>query len=211
MKFLLMTQVWGMEFCHLFGSVVLPSFLSEGNIGSIDDTSEFLIFTTGDDAKYLKEFASIQSLEKTLTVRYEIIDNPYKNMYEVMNDCQEAVAIEAAERDLPVAAASAVTSSVPSATTASPPVPPAMPRAVASAVPDVLATADCSETPTGRMFVAFVVPVLVLVAAAFMAISLLVKSSSLPAPASIPVASALDVVDASDCVSATARPRLKSN
>lgn len=100
--FLCMTQVWGREFTSLFGECVLPSFVSEKNLGCGLAEFEFLIFTTPDDAAFLKTFPSYERLQECVKVRFEYIDQQQgKDFYVIMNDCQEAVAKEAEERDIP--------------------------------------------------------------------------------------------------------------
>ncbi len=100
--FLCMTQVWGREFTSLFGQCVLPSFVSEKNLGCGLSEFEFLIFTTPEDEKLLKTFPSYARLEEYAKVRFEYINQKEgQDFYVIMNDCQEAVAKEAEERDIP--------------------------------------------------------------------------------------------------------------
>lgn len=100
--FLCMTQVWGREFTSLFGECVLPTFVSKNNLGCGSAEFEFLIFTTAEDAEHLKTFPAYQRLKERAQVRFEYISRQKgKDFYTIMNDCQEAVAKEAEERDIP--------------------------------------------------------------------------------------------------------------
>lgn len=100
--FLCMTQVWGKEFTSLFGQCVLPSFVSGKNLGCRLAEFEFLIFTTPEDEELLKTFPAYSRLEESAKVRFEYIDlKTKKDFYDIMNACQEAVAKEAEERDIP--------------------------------------------------------------------------------------------------------------
>ncbi len=100
--FLCMTQVWGREFTTLFGQCVLPSFVSENNLGCGLADFEFLIFTTPKDEELLKTFPAYLRLVERAKVRFEYINKKQgKDFYVIMNDCQEAVAKEAEQRDIP--------------------------------------------------------------------------------------------------------------
>ncbi|KZD05702.1 hypothetical protein [Thalassospira xiamenensis] len=101
--FICMSQVWGEEYSFFFAEYVLPSFLSQGNLGEGHSCKyEFHLFTTKQDWKRIDRYPSIRALEgvTNLVVRFIELEKG-RNTFDVMNECQEKIAREAQDRDLP--------------------------------------------------------------------------------------------------------------
>lgn len=86
------TVVWGKAYTELFANYVVPTQLGPQNINALNSNSRslYVIYTTREDAKYIKESACFVELVKNIDIRIYMIDKEFFNegsKYEVMNLC----------------------------------------------------------------------------------------------------------------------------
>ncbi|MBI9109606.1 radical SAM/SPASM domain-containing protein [Maridesulfovibrio ferrireducens] len=88
------TVVWGEEFTSCFMNSVLPTQLGAGNLDALntDSRSLYIIYTTPENAEYIKSSPIFTNLKETIDVRIYFIDQCYtdeKNKYKMMTLCHK--------------------------------------------------------------------------------------------------------------------------
>jgi hypothetical protein len=83
------TPVWGRVYVRTYLDIVLPSQLAPNNIPAIPDNSQsrYIICTTRDDAKTIKDSRYFRQLEDILPVDLLTVDASIASPHEVMSDC----------------------------------------------------------------------------------------------------------------------------
>ncbi|MEM7466133.1 MAG: hypothetical protein AAF387_04545 [Pseudomonadota bacterium] len=101
---LINTVVWGEAFVQTMLDWMLPSILTDGNLGVLSEDSEFIFFAPAEDLRRIENSSSYERLQDFLIVRSQPIDDLLgrAEQWDIVNTCHRRAAHEAWEKRCPV-------------------------------------------------------------------------------------------------------------